>query len=510
MPDPGLPPPTKPSNLPLDKWLHDLWTWVRTFVQRVVAGDSSVTVTTKNGVVTITANGTAPNVSYATVNNESATFSNARQLAAGTNVTLTDGGPGGSLTIAASGGTASPLTTKGDVWGYDTGNARIPVGADGNVLTANSGAALGVSWQAPTTYAPTNAEYVLVAPNGTLSQARTLAAGSHISITDGGAGGNLTIATTGLTASPLTTKGDVWGYTSTDARVAVGTDGKVLTADSTAAAGVSWKTPASAAAEFVLVAADGSLPQARVITAGSHISITDGGAGGNLTIATTGVAISPLTTKGDLWGFSSVDARVPVGSNGKVLTADSTASTGVSWVNSSGIGGMTLIQVITASGSPVSLDFTSIPGTFSILKLFYTVRDTIAGSSANAVWLRVNGDATAANYTTTFRIGSQNATAFGSSIAATTKGGQLGLIPADGNTAGLIGVGEVTIIGYTNTNNWKNFVSVNAEQDATNSSFQGVFETFWKNTAAITQLTLLTDGTAFKDNCSVGYLFGLG
>jgi hypothetical protein len=40
---------------------------------------------------------------------------------------------------------------------------------------------------------------------------------------------------------------------------------------------------------------------------------------------------SVLTTKGDLWGFSTVNARIPVGSNGQVLTADSTAALGVSW-----------------------------------------------------------------------------------------------------------------------------------------------------------------------------------
>jgi hypothetical protein len=50
----------------------------------------------------------------------------------------------------------------------------------------------------------------------------------------------------GLT-SPLTTKGDVWGYSTTDARVAVGTNGQVLTADSTAATGVAWATPSGGA-----------------------------------------------------------------------------------------------------------------------------------------------------------------------------------------------------------------------------------------------------------------------
>ena len=40
----------------------------------------------------------------------------------------------------------SPLTTKGDLYGYDTDNARIPVGADGEFLVADSSEALGVKW----------------------------------------------------------------------------------------------------------------------------------------------------------------------------------------------------------------------------------------------------------------------------------------------------------------------------------------------------------------------------
>ena len=41
-----------------------------------------------------------------------------------------------------------PLTTKGDLMGFNTDAARIPVGTDGHVLTADSAQALGVKWAA--------------------------------------------------------------------------------------------------------------------------------------------------------------------------------------------------------------------------------------------------------------------------------------------------------------------------------------------------------------------------
>jgi hypothetical protein len=41
---------------------------------------------------------------------------------------------------------------------------------------------------------------------------------------------------------------------------------------------------------------------------------------------------TPLTTKGDLFTFSTVDARLGVGTNGQLLQADSVAATGLSWI----------------------------------------------------------------------------------------------------------------------------------------------------------------------------------
>lgn len=92
--------------------------------------------------------------------------------------------------------------TKGNLLAADGANwDDLAVGTDGQCLLADSGAALGVAWGAcpgAGSGAPTDAQYLTLATNASLSDERVLTAGAGVSVTDGGAGGAATVANTAI------------------------------------------------------------------------------------------------------------------------------------------------------------------------------------------------------------------------------------------------------------------------------------------------------------------------
>jgi hypothetical protein len=81
---------------------------------------------------------------------------------------------------------------------------------------------------------------------------------------------------------------------------------------------------------------------------------------------------TPLTTKGDLFGFDTADARIPIGTNGHILTADSTQSLGLKWAAPAGAG-LTLVksQVIGSAVSSVTVT-AAFSATYDAYAIFLT------------------------------------------------------------------------------------------------------------------------------------------
>ena len=170
---------------------------------------------------------------------------------------------------------------KGDLAGYNGYNyERLPVGTDTWSLVADSTTSTGLKW-------------ALVSGGG------------------------------GLT-SPLTTKGDIWGWNTTNARIPVGADTYVLTADSTQTLGVKWAAPSGGGgapvnATYVCITNDATLTQERALAVTAPMTLTDGGANSTVTLATNVMVASGASHKSGL----TPDTPVSAGTS-KFLREDAT------------------------------------------------------------------------------------------------------------------------------------------------------------------------------------------
>lgn len=116
-------------------------------------------------------------------------------------------------------------------------------------------------------------------------------------------------------------------------------------------------------------------------------------------LANGAVPASIVDAKGDLIAATAADtvARLAVGTNGQVLTADSTTATGLKWASGS-TGGLTLITTQGFSGSSSQSINNCFSSTYTNYRIIFYLTDGSAQTNIQAR-LRVSGsDATGANY----------------------------------------------------------------------------------------------------------------
>ena len=188
---------------------------------------------------------------------------------------------------------------------------------------------------------------------------------------------------------------------------------------------------------------------------------------------------TPLTTKGDLFGYDTADARIPIGTTGHILTADSTQSLGLKWAAPASGGGLTQLETGTLSGASVTT--ASLSTSYKHLQIVLRAYEPV--NDGADLLLRFNGNSS-------------------NDYTDKTSGGDLAFTRASHNECFVLqdnsvntGLAVLTVWDYANTDTLKvlqrNFQSSNLSSNTANMYMTtGVLSTF-NSTAAITTLTFL-------------------
>ena len=220
-------------------------------------------------------------------------------------------------------------------------------------------------------------------------------------------------------------------------------------------------------------------------TSGQFLSVV-----GGVPAWATATDQTPLTTKGDLFTFSTVDARLGIGANNTILTADSAEPTGLKWAAPAASGGMTLISE-TVANAATGISFTSL-GSYKQLLLMWTGISHSANGSTFG--LRFNANSGTVYYSIGFQsVGTSYNTS--ESALAQIGGYQTAQTYTFGEsvTAGLTAAaaGSILIDNYTSSTKYKNCTVQFSYYDNNNTRYasQNSMMSF-TDTTAITSLDI--------------------
>ena len=159
------------------------------------------------------------------------------------------------------------------------------------------------------------------------------------------------------------------------------------------------------------------------------------------------------------------------------------------------------ISTLTAgSGGVASFDFTSIPQTFTDLKILLSLR-TNRATGVDAIEVNFNNLATNRSYTEVYGSGSAAAVSSGAGFNG-------GYIPAVAATASIFSNTEIYIANYTSSN-FKSSSADNVGENNATESYQNLAANLWSNTSAINRITVfMSYGTIFNQY-STATLYGI-
>lgn len=152
------------------------------------------------------------------------------------------------------------------------------------------------------------------------------------------------------------------------------------------------------------------------------------------------------------------------------------------------------------SGGSATISFSSIPSTYTDLKLVYSARNTVSGTQE---FVKVTFNSNTSNYSLRSLQGD------GSAASSNNWSFQwIGYAVGSTATASTFSNGEIYIPNYNSSNN-KSFSSDNVAENNTTNAQSIMAANLWANTAAITSIDITMQGGYDFVQYSSFYLYGI-
>ena len=159
------------------------------------------------------------------------------------------------------------------------------------------------------------------------------------------------------------------------------------------------------------------------------------------------------------------------------------------------------IQTVTVgSGGASTIDFTSIPQTYTDLQILVSVRNDGAANSRN-LYYKINGSST--SYSNKVLSGNGSA----ASSFTDTVAMYAGDFPAANSTASVFGNAQIYIPNYVSAN-YKSASSDGVSENNGTEAYQRLSASLWSNTSAITSISIYANAGNFVQY-STATLYGI-
>jgi hypothetical protein len=170
-----------------------------------------------------------------------------------------------------------------------------------------------------------------------------------------------------------------------------------------------------------------------------------------------------------------------------------------------------IATVTVGAGGASSVEFTSIPSTYTHLQIRSISRYTGTQNSGAPIYMQFNSD-TGTNYSFHRFLGYANLSEVGvaSGSGASQSYIQLGYTTGGSTTANMFSIQVTDILDYANTSKFKTAKTINGYDSNTDTGYRsvGLYSGNWRSTSAVTSIKILPDTDSWAQYSSFA-LYGI-